>query len=66
MNSNYYGIESELIEAMNTELEDLAGIFNLDQDYDITTATTLVQNYPELSLQDIRDFNRGYVHSWNI
>ena len=29
-----------------------------------TTATTLVQNYPELSLQDIRDFNRGYEHSY--
>ena len=104
MNSNYYGIENELTEAMNDavenfildidtdgidllnsnltlkfsttghlseedrlidELESLLSPHWIDMgDIDTTTATTLVQNYPELSLQDIQDFNRGYEHSY--
>ena len=86
MNSNYYGIENELTEAMNdavenfildidtdgidllnsnltlkfsttvhlneedAHLEELADIFN--QDYDITTATPLVQRYTPLWSMD--------------
>lgn len=49
-------------------IEELESVFSphwIDMgNIDTTTATTLVQNYPELSLQDIRDFNRGYEHSW--
>ena len=49
-------------------IEELESVFSphwIDMgDIDTTTATTLVQNYPELSLQDIQDFNRGYEHSY--
>ena len=49
-------------------IEELESVFSphwIDMgNINTTAATTLVQNYPELSLQDIQDFNRGYVHSW--
>jgi len=49
-------------------IEELESVFSphyIDMgNINATTATTLVQNYPELSLQDIRDFNRGYEHSY--
>ena len=44
-------------------IEELESVFSphyIDMgNINATTATTLVLNYPELSLQDIRDFNRG-------
>ena len=49
-------------------IEELESVFSphwIDMgNINTTAATTLVQNYPELSFQDIQDFNRGYVHSW--